>query len=868
MQTDSSFLSMDELYSAVQEFAERRKWHLKYAKFNWRSHQSLLTHSLNVGSLSSSILDFLSKNQFIKVTEKLHMQMVLTGFLHDSGKESETFQKAVETFLASKGSEPLDFGHQQEKELLPIIESLKKDIEDKLPKLSDPQGILEEVIWSVSQLGRREDAAAVSHSFKKVPSNDALICKEIVHFADLLMSKLTVEDAASTPLNGQILSQLSLVYSKVSTVRGVLTHFLHNALEDQFKDRGFEPVLWFPNGTVYIGTKEVDVPVIDENRLVESIKTKMKGVLEGSRSKQIAKAAFGGLTYQVIAAPEFLFADDKIIHLFWQFISRQRFAKPNIKKVKELSDSENKLFKLLSENLKNENESKILVYLARFIADFNLLIILYAARKQLIDNIIDKKNSVELEATQEIKEILVQTLEFPMESIHNWPEIALQTKTEKRLTIALSFWQSAYYDDPETWRIKLLEALEKSTIKLAKIWRNLIPEKYVNIANLLVSDISSPISPKAMFNEIQKLNSVIEEGKSGHGTPICQRCGGVAIHEAQAKLFGTSEIYNDNLIAGMRVGGGNKIQVCELCEFEEKLRSIFTGGQDTFSFFLFPQLALSRKQQSDWQATVNSIQYNQGAFPPLLRTDKWAERVIEGGPTSMSFSYTPQERSAFSEKELARAIQYVADTYALENDLSSMIEPGLDAEDGKAIATFLQQGKCKLKEDYEGDVYIFLNRLEPVYISPNFILVLTRGTVAEKGEPESSAEVKWTLFRSLLARMFSATVVSKNFIAAETASLGYTPISSNIILKPMAEKLNARKGWITIPELEGSIRRLSSLVLIARELSNAGADYGRATLLRLLNEEPGRVLYRMTSKSGQKIPKKLIDLLDVWYYGK
>jgi hypothetical protein len=859
--------SIDEVNNAILEFAERRKWHLKYAKFNWRSHQSLLAHCLNVSSLSLSILDFLGKSNSVEITEKLRIQTVLTGFLHDAGKESETFQRAVETFLAGKGSEPLDFGHQQEKDLQPIIESFKKDIGSKLPSLNNLIP-LNEVIWSVGQLGRREDAAAISHGFKSAPSNYALICKEIVHLADILMSKLTVEDAVSTPLDGQITSQVRLVYSKVSTIRGILTHFLHTTLESQFVEKGYEPIQWFPDGTIYIGTKEADDPIIDENRLVESVIDEIKEVLDKPRARQMAKAAFGDLNKQVIAAPEFLFTNDEIIHMFWQF--RRRLSKPNIKETKKLTESEKKLFKLLSEQLKDKDESTRLVYLARFISDFNLLIVLYAIRKQLIDAVINNKKNIESEATKKIEENLAKILSIPPKSIDGWPEIALQTKTEKRLAIALSLWQSPYYDDPEIWRDKLLEALEKATIKIASMWRNLVPEKYVLIANLLISDITSPISPKAMLDEVEKLNSVITEGKSAHGTPNCQGCGGVASLEAQAKLFGQSEIYHDQLIAGERVGGGNKIQVCELCEFEEKLRSIFLErGQEPFNaFFIFPQLALSRSQQVKWQATVNNIQFNSGEIPSLLRTGQWAKKFIQEGSSAFSLAVSPVGGSFFSEKEKANAIQRVADTYDLEKDLSSMIEPGLDAEDGKTVSALISQGKCKLREDYEREVLATLNQLEPIYLSPNFILVLTRGTVAEKNEPGSSAAIKWTLFRCLLARLFTATVIPEEFTVAEKVSLGYTPLPSDIILRTMEEKLNARKGWITIPELERSIRRLSALVLIARELSYGKADYGRATLLRLLKEEPGRVLHRMTSKTGQIWPKKLIDLLDTWYYGK
>ena len=131
MQTGLLQTTDEELYRLIQDFAEKRRWHLKYAKFNWRSHQSLLTHSLNVASLSASLLDFLDKKALIKVDEKLRLQIILTGFLHDSGKEAELFQEAVKAFLAGDGPEPLDFGHQQEKEIQRVTDSLKEYLNGK-----------------------------------------------------------------------------------------------------------------------------------------------------------------------------------------------------------------------------------------------------------------------------------------------------------------------------------------------------------------------------------------------------------------------------------------------------------------------------------------------------------------------------------------------------------------------------------------------------------------------------------------------------------------------------------------------------------------------------------------------------------------
>ena len=865
-------LDIDNLLRVLKEFGEKRKWYLKYAKFNWRIHDSLLSHCLNVAALSFSILDSLGEFHYVQVTDKLRIQVLLTGFLHDAGKETNRSQAAVEVWLTCKGSEPLDHCHQDEVTLQAIVRDLQKVMETDFPIANSFPSIWDETVWSITQLGRRENAGAISHSFKKAPSSDALTCREVVHLADVMMSQQTVEDAAKVHPGGTIVSNLHLAYSKVSIVRGILTQFLHAALDDEFSVKGFRAVQWFPNGTVYLGKIDAKIPIIDEKKIIDSIVKKIRNVLDKNRTSQMAKAAFGVLTFQVIASPEFLFASDQIIHEFWQYLARQKFATPIRKELNDLKDTEKKLYRLISNELKGKDESTKLTYLGRFLADFNLLIVLYAARKELVEN---SKSSnanwkkIGKDATENIQGCLAQFLKIPLKSLDAWPEIAVQTKAEERFPVVTTLWQSRYYENLHIWQKELLKTLEKATIELAKMWREHIPDKYGAIAQHLVSDITSPVNPQAILHEVEELNSVIEKGKLGHGTPTCQRCGGVACFEAQAKLFGESEIYNDNLIAGYRVGGGNKIRVCEVCDFEEKLRTVFVPRWQK-AFFILPHLALSRRQQIDWQNIANRVRYNAGEFPPLWRVVRWAERAI-GGKISSLPSVGPTDFSPnFSDKELGNAIQNVADAEAFTVDLSSMIEPPLDAKDGRTVATLIREGKCKLKEKCEKKVLDALNQMDPVYLSPNYVVLLIGRTPIDKDEPESSAAIKWTFFQCVLARLFSATVLpADSFNVMEDATLGYTKVPSHIVLKTLAEKLNARKGWIPIPELERTMTKLSGLILTSQQLFDAKADYGNSTLLRLLHEESGRVLVRMNRKGGvQAYPRRLISFLDAWNTGE
>ncbi len=855
-------ITNQQLYSLFQNFAEKRNWHLKYAKFNWRSHQSLLAHSLNVASIASALLEFLESKQLIEQSNHTHLQLFLTGFLHDCGKESDAYQSAVKQFLEKSGPEPLDFGHQQEIDIRPVTEALKKHVYEKIAVDDE---ILGEVIWSITQLGKREDAAAISQTFRRTPSREALLCAEIVHFSDILASKQTVEEVANTTLDGTFISKLSLYHSKVNKVRGVLTHFLHIALAEQFEKQGFKPLLWFPDGTIYVGLKESGKPEIERETVKIATCEKMENILSRSHARQMARAAFGSLPQRVICAPEFLLTSEETVRSFWQFILAQRFSKPNIKDEKDLTESEVKLLELLSDRLKINNDESKLVFLARFIADFNLLIVLYAIRKELIDSAPNNKKTVGFDATNKINTIFVDHLGLSKESMGNWPEIALQTKTEKRVPVAFSLWESPHYSNVSIWRIKLSEALENSTIELSNIWKAVVPDQYEKIANMLANDITAPVDSNIILEEAKKLEEVIVKGKSNHGTIVCQKCGGVAITEAQAKLFGSSEIYHDNLIAGSRIGGVNKLKVCELCEFEEKLRLMLTGGNAgyTNSFYVLPQLSLSRRQQIQWQTTISKIEYNHGNTPPLLRLNQWAKALLGGQDLFALDSITS---SYLSPNDLLKAINDIAEQQNLGDDLSPMIDPPLDAGNGKELLTLLNEGKTKLTEYYRGEVDKFLSQIEPIYISPNFILFLTKRTVANKDEPVSSAEIKWTYLRCLLARLFHATVHSEKSRNPSGTNLGYTMVPTNLNLRPLSEKLNAKNGWIDISDIEQSIKKLSALILIDNELTTLNAGYGKATLLRLLNEEPGRVLNRTVTKNNGAISKKLIKNLDAWYY--
>ena len=48
--------------------------------------------------------------------------------------------------------------------------------------------------------------------------------------------------------------------------------------------------------------------------------------------------------------------------------------------------------------------------------------------------------------------------------------------------------------------------------------------------------------------------------------------------------------------------------------------------------------------------------------------------------------------------------------------MSPLIEPALSAENAKAIIALVNQGKAKLKKEYNEEIYKNLNQVEPIYL--------------------------------------------------------------------------------------------------------------------------------------------------------
>lgn len=174
----------------------------------------------------------------------------------------------------------------------------------------------------------------------------------------------------------------------------------------------------------------------------------------------------------------------------------------------------------------------------------------------------------------------------------------------------------------------------------------------------------------------------------------------------------------------------------------------------------------------------------------------------------------------------------------------------------------INEGKCRINQLYIREVNEEITNAVPMYISPNYLMMMTRRSIdSEVKEPQSSIAIRKLFIRCLLSRIFSATVLDENDLG-QGKYVGYTTMPSQSSLRAMSEKINGQNGWIEITELDKTLKWLSALLLISVQLSRLKVDYGRSTILRILEEQPGKLLVRINNQ-GMRWSGDLLKYLDI-----
>src|SRR5579875_143698 len=880
------------LRARVTEFGYMEKWHLQYAKFNRQYHQSLLSHSINVGVLSVKLADLVirgglgdkGRDEIIKAwnSGELVDLVFLAGFLHDCGKSRERFQDSVKASLAGERTPSTGFAHQMPSEVSKGLEKIREYLKRQGYQRGD--GFWDNIRYCISNLGEIDNPESASFLFQTRPQIHSQLVIDVVHSADVLLSKTLDEIASSRKLfDGKYTETLDVWFTRVSTVRGVTTQVLLLSLEELVKERGYEPLAWHQDGTVYCFRKGSDVPTLEQG-FAARVAQKLKQIVFADPSK-LAKASFGGLQEQVITEPIFLFYSDEVVKQFW----KQRFYEYR----RELNSKKSeKTDYFQKEGLDEQDREKLAGELGITVGelherlrrfkefDFKVFITLMGIEKQVRESV---KQDAAIAG-------IIQSFYSKLDVQPPKAKPANTMKREIRLEFAKTLWRSRFYANPVEWEDKLREAVLEATLRLKEVFRNAQdPEKFLeHMAHLLVSDITEP-TPPGSFNKLKRSYDDYLDGKK-RGTPLCVICCGPAELTAVAKVLGESEIYHDSLAAGSEIGGENKLRLCELCDFEYKVRRLLTVDfRDTYAFAIVPHIAISRESSLYWKTLADRLVRDN--FAPIRLDDVgFLEQVLGSGDAfkgtiqNVWLSYlsgsalSPNIQSLVNEdtssEAFADALQALIVRYGDPSPLLEEIPKDIDIssiEEAQTLISLLKQGRVRLAEGRLQEVLELMRRVKPICYTGNYVLIFAE-RIQSWGDG-AAGKLKRLLYQTILGKLFLATILDvTTSVVLNEGKKGYAKFPSDVIFKDFSRKLSVKEGWIAVDGLEKALSKLSALVLVERLLVEAGADYGKDSLLRILSAEPGKVVaryvqYANVDKSKQDL-RQLIRALELWGGGE
>jgi hypothetical protein len=886
-------LTHENLLHCLIDNAVKHGWHLKYGKHKANMQQPLLAHAINVASTACRLANIipLSDNQI--------KRLMVAGFLHDCKKSSEEFQlNWIRKAHTSETILQVDKGAVEY--FLSFINKVNDDKslfhESKL-SVKELESALISFIWA----NKTEGLAHIAESRNSSPQfGDEDILSDLVTLADAICS---LEDASDcVKLSRHHRNQyFSFDYHEFTPIRGVLTQFLSKAVEESYKERGYVPIMWFTNSTLYATGKNASgQSPIDKDAIRRKLINVLFDFFKNIPSKQLVRSCYGGINKTVISIPEFLFIpkdifEDKetIITTFWKFVANKDLNPQNLlTKYKEDNPTLTKFMKALKEEGLDDSKGNAI----NLMAEFNTLIILKgvleAAQQIMINAGSEDNNILESIFQKSLDDHFVKELGSDKSFINYSSKFSNNTEVGTRIKILRSLRAQHEIDKSKVsideWRKRLVTASIKVSSSIANKLNDLELDRdpFIKLREMLCSDLVYPEFYSANL-KAENIYNIFSRGKTSTGTIVCVVCGNEPKFAALADLIGKSDIYHDMMVAGSRLNKENKLRTCGLCNFESKFRKLMMDTGTAKVIVIFPHVAASYDLVQLWTEFVNILHIqaiNKGEYPQLSKYASWSKVVLSSiVDGKMNFPVLPVGNVQILQGLNNNIYGIVSQTRlarALKDIFGCDIEEAKDAIEGISTANTIEELAKELREEkiiiknevVREELHSILTEFVPFYAAPNFMIILCKKDPKypeENDEPHSASNLKWMFISCILARMLMASVRIQDepIIGFEDVTFnGYTTFPKDQALANIRQKLGVKGEWIKFCELDMVITKLAGLLLINYEMlvmQNGKAGYGNDNLIRVPMDEPGKILNRFVQNKA-KVSRDLFSYIDAW----
>lgn len=527
--------------------------------------QTLLVHSWNASSLTLDIMTVVG--DFDQKSKKIG---VVASFFHDYTKATNQHDR------------------------LP---------KDKLQEIVAPLGLSEEEVNEVfAVIAEIENPTTPDRFFAQISSrkkNDRRV-SDVCRLADQLLVIRSLTQFELTKGAEELLNNfdLNVEYHLVSPVRGICTQILHATLENYYKKKKFRPILFFPEGTLYLGRGKVKPP--KRQILLKELKKEFDRLFSENPAFQQGSRAFGSWTATLITDVTLALNSKSSVKSFWDAV----YAKPIVT------------------GWLTKNRTLDALHLAIFYIFYALKALVSELAKKIEASVTTEQLFLDFQKMMSKELGLNNKLSDTILTISNTTKNEIKKQLSKKILDSSLDYLQVSDRSPET----CLETLRDKVIKISQMLR----EKYMpfverisqRVLEELLDDVSRPLLWK-IEGRVNKCWEAFVSGKKERGTPICCFCARPAETVASSSMFGKgAESFNNLLVGGSTITGYNKAQTCLLCEFEEKLRRALRGGYEE-AIYVFPQVNLSRSLWGIWfensQALLSGVSGIAVELNPLSR---------------------------------------------------------------------------------------------------------------------------------------------------------------------------------------------------------------------------------------------------------
>ncbi len=621
--------------------------------------QSLFDHTrIEIDALLQLAPIFSQTNHFGLTEDELEM-LIVALMAHDVGKQLDEWQDYI-----GGRSDPLsDVNRRLTTEVVPTL----------YPALGlEPREGVNQVIENCINLHMKHE---------RRPGNvlDAILgargsqdrwfsLAEIVFHLDNLCSIGNVSGALgylrdeSKPFSRHLHS----VHHQVS-VRGVSTPMLHRAAEEMFEEKGWTPLLYFRDATIYV--KSATEP--KEQPTQEEIRARLAQVLQENLQDEVAKLMVGSPTATILPKPEIFDHEelDDYLRIAYQRIGSESFSKkkPDVRKKVVAS--------YLSVNQSDVNR-EILERETDRIGQAQPEMIVFKFFKAAMS-----KALVGDDGFQRTAALYEET--FGSEAWHGLQSTSTIMPAKEMKLVVDPFWKlPGEKFGKSVGTVEELDPASRLEI-LLEVLNGIAQEVYSKIehppsrtalaedmAQSFIKDLVAPASLSNLFEvaELQLASYSISKkfaGKKGRNAryfcPVCNTPFDSGT-QARADFVDKPEAHTNRATA---YSGFDKVFICNACKYERLLRQVLLGDRTQEVIVLMPRMNIGRAAGAELVRRAKSI-YHELYAVMVSETD---DPDVPNDPDvriSMSLTGMMASKSldknvfALSDGELSRLFSYRA----------------------------------------------------------------------------------------------------------------------------------------------------------------------------------------------------------------